>query len=162
MTWKTIKDFTNYEVSTNGEVRNKKSGNTLKPREQANGYLLVSLYVNGKVTQKYVHRIVAETFIQNPENKEQVNHLNECKSDNRADNLGWTTAQENSNYGTRNDRVAVALSKPIIVLYRDDIYEEYPSATVAARELGVSRQSIVDVLKGRSKIHHDYVFKYAV
>ena len=65
--WKAIKGFENYyEVSTFGNVRNSKNGRLRKPKETRDGYLQVCLYVESKMTTKYIHRLVAETFIHNP------------------------------------------------------------------------------------------------
>lgn len=175
--WKAIENFDNYEVSDIGEVRNKKTGRILKPKINRYGYFQVDLSVNGKVTQKTVHRLVAETFIQNPDNKPQVNHINEIKSDNCVDNLNWMTSKENANWGTRNERMKnnpnwkknhneqlkkahESKENPIIVIYRDDTYEEYPSATIAAKELGLWQQNIVKVLKGRRKTTGNLRFEY--
>ena len=70
------------------------------------GYLIVKLSKQGKVFPFLVHRLVAEAFVPNPENKEQVNHLNETKTDNRACNLSWVSLKENINYGSHNKRSA--------------------------------------------------------
>lgn len=77
---------------------------------EGRGYVRVEL--DGKCIM--VHRIVAEHFVPNPDGKETVNHKNEIKTDNRAENLEWMTNAENHNYGTRNQRVAEANKKPIL------------------------------------------------
>lgn len=177
MEWKKIKGFNNYEVSNEGEVRNIDTGKVLK-QEDNRGYLRVILYVNGKKTHKKIHRLVAEAFIPNPDNKPQVNHIDENKKNNSVGNLEWATAKENSNYGTRTQRIInntewkksntehlqrlhESNSKPIILVYRDNTYEEYPSATIAAQDLGLWRPHIVSVLKGRRKTTGGLKFKYA-
>ena len=63
--WKTIDGFKNYEVSTFGNVRNKKTSRVLKLLESCNGYFKINLWVDGKMTTKLVHRLVAESFIKN-------------------------------------------------------------------------------------------------
>ena len=71
-----------------------------------NGYETVSISHNGKVTNMYVHRIVAEAFHANPQNKAQVNHKNCIKIDNHKDNLEWVTPRENIDHAVANGRYA--------------------------------------------------------
>ena len=90
-----------YQVSDLGRVRSRKSGEwkVLMARNNGTGYLLVSLYMNGKQKQYYIHRLVAQAFIQNDDDtKNQINHINEIKSDNRLWNLEYCTAQYNMTY----------------------------------------------------------------
>ena len=101
--WKPIKDFEGYyEVSNIGRVRSLNykrtgKGKILKNIEDYKGYLEVVLTKNGKRKQFKVHRLVAEAFIPNPENKPCIDHINTVKSDNRVENLRWVTYKENSN-----------------------------------------------------------------
>ena len=93
--WKKIEGFENYSVSDQGRVRRDNSGRILKPGKNIPGYLMVSLYKNGKKYNKSIHRLVAEHFIPNPENRPEVNHRNAVKTDNRLENLEWSTRLEN-------------------------------------------------------------------
>ena len=101
--WKPIKEFEGYyEVSNMGRVRSlnyKRTGKKkiLKNIEDHKGYLEVGLTKNGKRKQFKVHRLVAEAFIPNPENKPCIDHINTVKNDNRVENLRWVTYKENSN-----------------------------------------------------------------
>jgi len=152
-----------YQVSTYGRVKSLKYGKEriLKQSKSSRGYLIVCLSIEGKIFNKFVHRLVAITFIPNPENKGDVNHIDEDKTNNRLENLNWMTAKENSNYGTRNERQAKTKSIPIKVIYQDNTYEILESGKVFARENKFSQSRIVDVLKGRKKSYHGLRFEYA-
>jgi hypothetical protein len=94
--WKEIKEVKGiYSVSNQGRVRNNRSGYILKPVEYHKGYVKVNLKVDGVSVNRQVHRLVAEAFIDNPENKPEVNHKNGIKDDNRVENLEWVTGEEN-------------------------------------------------------------------
>lgn len=95
--WKEIKDFENYWVSSEGKVWSEKSNKFLKPREDRYGYLRVHLWRNGKQYWRSIHRLVAQAFIENRENKPEVDHINRDTKDNRAENLRWATSTENNN-----------------------------------------------------------------
>ena len=109
--WKKIKDFPNYEVSNLGNVRSVKhldsmdrvkGGQPLKACFDGKGnYLQVNLYANGKINTKIVHRLVAEAFVDNPDNLPEVNHKDENKCNNAASNLEWCTHVYNNNYGSK-------------------------------------------------------------
>ena len=108
--WKDVAGFEGlYSISNMGRVKSQgnfeaRKTKMLKPQLLNTGYLIVKLSKQGKVFQFLVHRLVAEAFVPNPENKPEVNHLNELKNDNRACNLAWVTRKENINYGTRTQR----------------------------------------------------------
>jgi len=99
--WKSIKGFENYyEVSNLGNVKRKEGTSHLKPKNlkhllDKDGYRRVNLKVSQKTNSKIVHRLIAEAFIDNPENKPQVNHINGIKGDNTLSNLEWCTLSEN-------------------------------------------------------------------
>lgn len=104
--WKEIRGYEGlYEVSNLGRVRRTTSSNrlhtngVLKPSRRGN-YLKVNLSKDGKGRDFSIHRLVAETFIPNPNNYPQVNHKDEVKTNNIVENLEWCTALQNTNYGT--------------------------------------------------------------
>lgn len=97
-----------YEVSNLGRVRNKK-GEILKQRiKRTSGtcYKSVDLWKDGKYHKKYIHRLVAEAFIPNPDELPFVNHKDEDGTNNFIDNLEWCTREYNVNYGTAKERRA--------------------------------------------------------
>ena len=100
-----------YEVSSYGRVRSLDrfyyrlhKGKVLSPTKDRYGYLTVTLNCNGKSKTIKIHRLVAQAFIENPDNLPQVNHKDEVKSNNCVDNLEWCSAKYNNNFGTRQER----------------------------------------------------------
>lgn len=87
-----------YEITKEGQVINKRNGHLLKPQPNGKGYLRVS--IGGKL--QFVHRLVAQKYVPNPENKEQVNHKDGNKLNNSADNLEWVSNQENRDHAVKN------------------------------------------------------------
>jgi len=94
-----IKGYPNYSVSDYGRIRNDKTGRILKPQKNTCGYLQVDLHKNGVRKSQKVHRLVANAFIPNPENKRTVNHIDGIKANNFVSNLEWATQSENSQHG---------------------------------------------------------------
>lgn len=90
--WKPVSGF-NYEVSSFGRV--KRDGHILKLLSLPKGYKYVILCKNGKKVHKYIHRLVAEAFIPNPEDKQEVNHKDGDKCNNNMLNLEWSTSSQN-------------------------------------------------------------------
>lgn len=88
-----------------------RKGKTVKFSLNTWGYKTAAVYHNSKATQVFLHRLVALAFIPNPDNLPQVNHKNEDKTDNRAENLEWCDAKYNINYGTHNKRVSEGVKK---------------------------------------------------
>ena len=177
--WKDIKGYEGlYQVSSEGRVKildrvtTGKGGRKyhrkeriLKYRMTHDGYLQVGM--SNKDGRKYlsVHRLVAKAFIKNPENKPQVNHKDEVKTNNCVDNLEWMTAKENCNYGTRNERAGKASgkarSKPVIQYTKDgELVKVWSSTYEVERQRGFSHNSISLVARGIRKTCGGFVWKY--
>ena len=116
--WRPIEGYEGlYEVSNTGRVRSLDrfivdslghkrfyKGKVLIPVKSNLGYLFVGLYCNEKNKRYLVHRLVAQAFIENPDNLPEINHKDEDKTNNSVENLEWCTAKYNLSYGTRNIR----------------------------------------------------------
>ena len=96
---KSLDRYIEHLTSPTGKAWRK--GRVLKSHPDKDGYLKVSLFINGKIKRFFVHRLLAIHFIPNPENKLQVNHINGIKDDNRLENLEWVTASENIQHSIR-------------------------------------------------------------
>ena len=106
-----IKGYPNYAVFEDGTVINIKRNKPMKQRNRRDGYMSVQLSNDGKQKEFVVHRLVAAAFIPNPNNYPIINHKDENKKNNCADNLEWCTQEYNINYGTGNARRAKSLEK---------------------------------------------------
>ena len=95
-----------YSVARKDTIGRKCGGRMLKPLSHKVGYLQVQLHKNGKMKNKYIHRLVAEAFIPNPESFLEINHLDEVKDNNELSNLEWCTREHNNNYGKRTEKVS--------------------------------------------------------
>ena len=121
--WKDVVGYVGlYKVSDRGNVYSvervglhgrKIGGRIMKPIPNTGSYLRVSLCKNGIKKNKRVHRLVAEAFIPNPKKLPEVNHRDEIKANNELSNLEWCDTRYNSNYGTKNERIAQKLSKKV-------------------------------------------------
>lgn len=135
--WKDIAGYDGkYKISNMGNVISTKCWNGkgmifLKQYLSQKGYRVVFLSKNSKAKAVTVHRLVAQSFIDNPNNYPQVNHINENKEDNRVENLEWCSAKYNMNYGTRKQKQIMKTSRPVKCVETGIIYK---SAAEAARK----------------------------
>lgn len=128
-----------YQISNLGRIKNK-HGRILKLILQRSGYY----YIDLQRKRKLVHRLVAEAFIDNPNNLPEVNHKDEDKVNNDASNLEWCTSKYNSNYGTRNKRK----SKPIQCIETGVIYW---GARELERQTGIWHNSIAQAIRNGTR-----------
>lgn len=106
--WKDIKDFENlYQISNFGRVKSLKSNRIRKPYINNSGYFCIHLYDNKKYKIQTIHRLVAETFIPNPNNLPEINHIDGDKSNNNSNNLEFVLHNENQKHASINNLMAV-------------------------------------------------------
>ena len=165
--WKLIPSCNGYhEASTDGQIRTvervipkvngrteRRKGFVLSQSTDKDGYKVVSICVNGKQTNKKVHRLIAETFLFNHEQKEAVNHINGIKSDNSVQNLEWVTNAENTKHSVKTGLHAKGErhlnSKPVISILNG---ERFVSIKEAADKLGLKHSTLKnDVRRGNYK-----------
>lgn len=164
-----------YQISDTGRIKSLKFGKEkiLNPIKNNRGYLQVGLCVNGKLKAYRIHRLVCETFLNNPENKRTVNHKNGIKTDNRLENLEFATHNENNKhahdnglnkgtwtgkFGTNHNR-----SIPICRYTKSGNYiDEFAGANEAYRKTGINQSSITMCCKGNKNYTHagGYIWKY--
>lgn len=178
--WKDIEGYESYQVSNLGRIRRMPKGKIRVQKAARNGYLTVNLCKNNKVRWFYVHRLVASAFIANHDNLPIVNHKDENKHNNFADNLEWVTQRENCLHGTgrtrqiesrrRNDPEGNswkdAAKKYAIRCCRynktdNSIVKTYASLTEAAHDSGVSITTILRQCKGKTQSRTSTYWKYA-
>ena len=151
--WKDIAGYEGlYQVSNEGRVkrigayknqhgREWISNRILKPATKSNGYMFVGLSKNGKVSNKYIHRLVAEAFMPNPLNKATVNHKDGNRSNNTVDNLEWATYLENNMHSIKvlkRDSKNSSDSRPVLQFDKEgNFIKEYPSMREAQRQTGI-------------------------
>lgn len=164
--WKNIEGYENlYQISTHGNVKSLKFGKEriLKPVKDNKNYLQVCLSKQGKQKTHRIHRLVAEAFIPNHNNYEQINHIDEQKTNNASSNLEWCTAAYNINYGTHNQRMAESCtnnpkkSKQVLCVETNKIY---PSVNEVHRQTGFSKGNISSACNGKRKTCGSFHWRY--
>ena len=170
--WKPIKGYEGrYCVSNMGRImsleRSVRSRGKIKQRimKQCNerkGYKTVSLCFDGKRKRYMVHRLVAEAFVPNLNNYNQVNHIDENKSNNSVYNLEWCTPKQNMNHGTRAERTREKAQKKVLKIDElGNIVSVYSSAKEAGELNGIGKQEIAKFCRGnRVGLYHGYYWKY--
>ena len=155
-----IKSLERFRKGENGCLISVKE-RILKPWINRNGYYLIKLCKNSIVKAYLVHRLVWEAFYGTIPEGYEINHLDERPINNALSNLNLVTHRENLNWGTRNERSAKKLSKPVLQFTLEDILiKEYPSAIQVERETGFANGNIVNCCKGRYKQAYGYKWRY--
>ena len=146
-----------YQVSSLGRVRNAKTGNVFIP-SHSQAYDHVSLKLkDGRTVSPNVHRLVAMAFCENPNGYPVVNHINENKRDNRAENLEWCTKQYNATYGHASEKKQTAVRA---IDKHGNIVYQFDSIKEAAETLKCPYQSIVRVCSGEREHFHALKWEY--
>ncbi len=143
-----MKDIKGYEglyaITSCGKVWSYISKKFLKPKIDR-GYFKVHLYKDKKQKSYYIHRLVAEAYIPNPENLPEINHKDEIKSNNSIKNLEWCTGLYNLQYGTRVERMAKKRGKKIICVETGEVFD---SQKEAAERYGLNQGNLSRVCRG--------------
>ena len=166
-----IENFPNYEIFDNGQIFDIKNQKWCT-QFNYNGYLGVCLSNDKERKKFYVHRLVAQTFIPNPNNLPQVNHKDENKQNNHVSNLEWCTSKYNNNYGTRTQRMVETRKKDgynisqesaiqVIMIDKSTLQELqiFPSIKEAGRFLHTSPSHINEAAHGKRKSAGGYYWK---
>lgn len=154
--WKEIDNFDGYYISNKGRVYSDKRNIFIKLKVDKNGYKQVKLSNKGKKYYFQVHRLVAKAFIPNPENKPQVNHIDEDKSNNMVSNLEWVTAKENCNHGSRNIKVSANKRIRIRCIENNTVYN---SMSECCKSLNLNISCLSSVLNGKSEHTKGFTFE---
>lgn len=165
--WRDIDGYDGkYQVSNLGRVRSFWRGEPriMEPHNTGNGYLQAHLFHDGKRKHALIHRLVALAFIPNPESKPQINHINGIKTDNRVENLEWSTSFENQRHA-----VATGLRRQGEGSYRAKLTNEQAvyirenphglTGRELARQFGVTPATISDIQRGKKYRNADGIIR---
>ena len=155
--WKQVKGYEdNYICSSKGQVKSIKRNKVLK-QNKSPMYYSVDLCKNGEIKRHLIHRIIAMSFHENPQNKPQVNHINGNKLDNRSENLEWVTRSENQLHSiriglrhTRGENNSQSKLNSNTVL---EIFNSNKTLSELALKYNVSKSTICDIKRGYSWTH---------
>ena len=163
-TWKIMKENPNYEVSNLGKIRNTKTKRIRKTTINNKGYEKFIIYINEKPKSFYVHRVVANNFIENLNNYLEVNHKDENKLNNSVDNLEWCDGCYNLHYGTRIKRIKDKKKAPCIKIIQKDKNENIIRIWQNIDEIVCStnyhRSNIYKCCQGKLKTAYGYIWEY--
>lgn len=155
-------DWKLYACGANGQIYSYLKKRFLNGTTLSNGYVLTKLKcIDGKYRLFYWHRVIYTFFYGTIPEGMQVNHISEVKTDNRLVNLNLMTPKENTNWGTRNERVVAKESKPVVAIDVDgNIVHEFSSIAEAARQLGLHHGNISSCYNGKRKTCGGYGWRH--
>jgi hypothetical protein len=157
--WKKIKDYSNYEVSNTGKIRNINLNKELKLSSNT-GYLYIFLSKNNKRSKGYIHRLVAESFLEKTNDKLVVNHKDGNKENNNIENLEWITQGENVKHAIDNELLIHFKLSVNQYTDEDEFIKTYESVEEASRQTNINGGSISLVCKGKRKTAGGFIWKY--
>ena len=161
---KKVVGYERYYVNENGEVFSVKKNSTIKICQwlSTTGYYKVCLHKNNTKHEHYVHRLVAQAFVPNPNNLPQVMHKNDIKTDCRAENLAWGTNQQNTADGYKHGcyKFKERCHKVQAVHKITGETLVFNSIRQCAEYLGYNRKCLTMVLKKERNNNYDYEFSY--
>ena len=149
-----------HEVCTKGGVKRMSPGRNLIQKKARNGYMRVHLSKEGEARYHAVHRLVATAFVFNPDNLKQVNHKDENKANNQAENLEWCTRSYNCKYGHRNDTM-IERRRHEVQSIIGNVIQTYYSIQSASRITGVNAAHICQCCKGERDTAGGMKWRYA-
>jgi hypothetical protein len=158
-----LRENPNYIIYNDGRLFSVKSGKFLVPNVAQGGYLQYGLYINGKIKQYKIHRLVAEYFIKNPDSTKyyEVNHIDGDKTNNHVDNLEWCDRKYNTYYSKtwENANLANQIRIAKCDVKTHEILEIYDSIRIASKANNCSEQNIGQVLRGKQLSAKGYYWK---
>lgn len=147
-----------YAITSCGKVWSYRSKRFMTPQVDKMGYMRVNLHKDGKIHCRYIHRMVAQAYIPNPEGKKTVDHIDSIKDHNYVSNLQWLTPGENaSRSNTGRKRYWSTKVRPIYCVELDQVFE---SQSEACRQLRLSAAPLNYALNGKRKTCGGYHWKY--
>ncbi len=153
-----IKGYKDYFIDEYGNIYSRKSHKYLKQSKGKDGYYYVQLCENGKRKRVSVHRLVAQTFIDNPCDLPVVNHKDENRENNSVDNLEWCTEKYNTNYGNARIKQAKAVSKAVVCIETGEVFLSQKQAGEVKK---IPYKHICDCCKGKKQTCGGYHWRYA-
>lgn len=165
--WKSIKGYPKYQVSNLGRVKSLSYMRTgrekvLSLKKTRCGYMTFWIYNKGLRQMKLVHRLVAEAFIPNPENKQHVNHINGDKMNNQTSNLEWCSQSENEKHAFLTGLKRKPTNKYKVLQFdqKGNLLKEWNSAKEITETLGISKSQIAKCANNQQATSQGFIWRY--